>query len=71
MKQRLFKHLAVIALATGSAVSMAAGPDMTALTSAVDFGTTTTAILAIAALLAGVYVAIRAAKTVLGMIRGR
>ena len=71
MKQRLFKHLAVIALATGSTLSMAAGPDMTALTSAVDFGTTTTAILAIAALLAGVYVAIRAAKTVLGMIRGR
>lgn len=71
MKQKLFKHLGVIALATGSGLSMAAGPDMTALTTAVDFGTTTTAVLAIAALLAAVFVAIRASKTVLGMIKGR
>jgi hypothetical protein len=71
MKKRLFAHLAVIALATGSGMASAAGPDLTSLTSAVDFGTTTTAILAIAALLAAVFVAIRAAKTVLGMIKGR
>lgn len=71
MKQRFFKHLAVIAAATGSGLTFAAGPDLTSLTSAVDFGTTTTAILAIAALLAAVFVAIRAAKTVLGMIKGR
>ena len=71
MKQRLFKHLAVIALATGSAVSMAAGPVLTDLTGAVDFATTTTAVLGIAASLAAVFVAVRAAKLVLGMIRGR
>ena len=71
MKKRLFARLAAIALATGSGMAFATGPDLTSLTSAVDFGTTTTAILAIAALLAAVFVAIRAAKTVLGMIKGR
>jgi len=71
MKQRLFKHLAIISLATGSGLSMAAPVDLSSLTTAVDFSTTTTAVLAIAALLAAVFVAIRAAKTVLGMIKGR
>lgn len=72
MKQKLFKHLAAIAAATGTGLAMAqaTGPDMTSLTSSVNFGTVVTAVLAIAALLAGVYVAIRAAKIVLGMIRG-
>ncbi|WP_234267459.1 hypothetical protein [Hydrogenophaga sp. NFH-34] len=72
MKQKLFKHLAAIAAATGSGLALAqsAGPDMSALTGSVDFGTTLTAVLAIAALLAGVYVAIRASKIVLAMIRG-
>lgn len=72
MKQKLFKHLAVIAAATGSTLAMAqaVGPDVSPLTNSVDFGTTVTAVLAIAALLAGVYVAIRAAKIVLSMIRG-
>lgn len=49
----------------------AKGPDLTSLTNSVDFGTTITALLAIAGLLAGVYIAIKGAKTVLGMIRGR
>jgi hypothetical protein len=71
MKQRLFKHLAIIAAATGTGFAMAAGPDLTPLTSNIDFGTTITAVLAIASLLAAVFVAIRAAKTVLGMIKGR
>lgn len=70
MKQKLFKHLAVISLAVGSGVAMAEGPDLTPLTSSVDYGTTLVAVLAIAALLAGVYVAIRASKIVLSMIRG-
>lgn len=47
------------------------GPDLTPLTSQVDFGTVITAVLAIAGLLAGVYVAIKGAQTVLSMIRGR
>lgn len=52
-----------------SVPAMAAGPDLTALTDAVDFGTVITAILAIAALVAGVYVAISGAKKVIAAIR--
>lgn len=51
--------------------ALAAGPDLTPLTTQVDFGTTITAVLAIAGLLAGVYIAIKGAHTVLGMIKGR
>lgn len=45
-------------------------PDLSSLTNMVDFSTVITAVLAIAALLAGVYVSIKGAKTVLSMIRG-
>ncbi|QBC42106.1 major capsid protein [Iodobacter fluviatilis] len=45
-------------------------PDLSSLTSAVDFSTTITALLAISGLLAGVYIAIKGAKTVLRMIKG-
>lgn len=51
-------------------VAHAAGPDMSALTGAVDFGTVTVAILAIAGLLAVVYVAVKGAQIGLRMIRG-
>lgn len=58
---------AIVATATASA--QAAGPDMSGLTSAVDFGTVTTAILAIAGLLAVVYVAIKGASLGLSMLK--
>lgn len=45
-------------------------PDFSTLTAAVDLSTVIVAILAIAAILAGVYVAIKGAKTVIGMIKG-
>lgn len=70
MKQKLFKHLSIIAMATGTGVAMAVGPDLAPLTTQIDFGTVITAILAIAGLLAAVFVAIRGAKTVLSMIKG-
>lgn len=70
MKQKMFKHLAVIAAVTGAGVASAAGPDLTAMTSAIDFGTVTTAVLSIAGLLAVVYVAIKGAKIVLSMVKG-
>lgn len=70
MKTRFFQKLSVLALSTGSGLAFAAGPDLTSLTSAVDFGTTTAAILAIAALMASLFVSIRAAKIVLSLIRG-
>ncbi|EGC2195076.1 hypothetical protein H8900_001358 [Salmonella enterica] len=44
--------------------AMAAGPDFTALTDAIDFGTVITAILAIFVLIAGVYVALSGGKKI-------
>ncbi len=71
MKKALFARLAVVTAAATSGVAFAAGPDLSSLTSSVDVGTTVTAVLAVAASLALLYMAIRGAKTVLGMIRGR
>lgn len=72
MNKNIQRGLILIGAITASATTMAAGtgPDLTPLTSAVDFGTTTTAVLAIAGLLAGVYIAIKGARTVLHMIKG-
>lgn len=67
----LKKVSGVLVGAVAAAPVFAAGPDLTALTGAVDFGTVVAAVLAIAGLLATLYVAIKGAKTVLGMIRGR
>jgi len=50
--------------------AFAAGPDMSTLTSAVDFGTVTTAILGVAAALIVVYIAWKGAKLVLGAVKG-
>ena len=61
----------MISVAAANAQAAGTGPDLTSLTSSVDMGTTVTAILAVAATLAGLFVAIRGAKTVLGMIKGR
>lgn len=73
MKAKLARIAAVsgAALASASAFAVTTPPDLTSLTSSVDLSTTLTAVLAIAATLATLYVGIRAAKTVLGMIRGR
>lgn len=71
MKKTLFARLAVMTAAATSGAAFAAGPDLSSLTSSVDVGTTVTAVLAVAASLALLYMAIRGAKTVLGMIRGR
>ena len=69
--KKLLGHFVSLAALGFTAGAMAAGPDLTALTGTVDFATTLAAILAIAASLAGVFVTIRAAKTILGMIKGR
>lgn len=53
---------------TGAAMA-ATGPDMSGLTAAVDFGTVIVAVLAIAGLLATVYVAMKGAKLGLSMLR--
>jgi hypothetical protein len=48
----------------------AGGPDYTALTSGVDFTSTIAAVLAVAALLVSLFLAVRGAKIVIGMVRG-
>lgn len=59
-----------VAVATVSSSAMAGnGPDLTSLTGAVDVGTVITAVLAIGATLAGLYLAMSGAKKVLSMIR--
>lgn len=54
----------------GISSAHAAGPDLTALTTAVDFGTVTTAVLGVAAALIVVYIAWKGAKMVLAAVRG-
>lgn len=48
----------------------AAGPDMTSLTTAIDFGTVTTAVLGAAAALIVVYIAWKGAKMVIAAVKG-
>lgn len=48
----------------------AAGPDLTTVTAAVDFGTVTTAVLGVAAALIVVYIAWKGAKMVIAAVRG-
>lgn len=57
-------------LFSATANAVVVPPNFTELTSAFDPSTLLTGIMAIAAILAGVYVAIKGAKVLLGMIRG-
>ena len=71
MNKHIQRGLALVGAIIISSSAMAVGPDLTPLTSQVDFGTTIAAVLAIAGLLAGVYIAIKGARTLLSMIKGR
>lgn len=65
------KKLALgVASLFGAGSAMAVPVDLTTLTAAVDFSTATAAILVVAAALIVVYIAIKAAKFVLSMVRG-
>jgi hypothetical protein len=70
MNKNIQRGLVLVGAIVVSGSALAAGPDLTPLTSAIDFSTVITAVLAISGLLASVYVAIKGAKTVLGMIKG-
>lgn len=70
MSMKITKYI-VAAAAAVPAVSMAAPVDLTSLTSAVDMSTTITALLAVSAILIGVYVALRASRIVESKVRGR
>jgi len=62
--------LALVSVSLMSASAFAVGPDLTPLTSKVEFDTVTTAVLSIAGLLAVVYVAVKGAKIGLAMLKG-
>lgn len=70
--KKLFAAAAVTATAvTAPAVFAAEGTgwDYSQMTSAVDFSTITTGVLAVAGILAGVYAGIKGARIVLGFLR--
>lgn len=69
-KLRLFVAGLVASAMGSTAFAETTGPDLTALTSSVSSDSTVTAILAIAGVVAVIYMAIRGAKIVLSMIRG-
>lgn len=65
----MLKKVAGVVVSVVPMAAFAAGPDMSGLTGAVDFGTVTTAVLAIAGLLAVVYVAVKGAQIGLAMLK--
>lgn len=71
MSQKFANKIATgLALLGASGVASAAAVDLTSLTTAVDFSTTTAAVLGVAAALIVVYIAWKAAKMVIGALRG-
>lgn len=70
MLKKIGKSVVALAPAVGLSSSYAAGPDLSTLTAAVDFGTVTTALLGVAAAIIVVYIAWKGAKMVLGAVKG-
>jgi hypothetical protein len=66
----LASSAAAIGSTFGRTAAYAAPPDLTSLTTAVDFSTATAAILVVGAALIVVYIAMKASKMVIGMVRG-
>lgn len=68
---KLLKKLALgVSSLFAAGAALAAPPDLTTLTSSVDFSTASAAILTVAAALIVVYIAIKASKFVINMVRG-
>lgn len=70
LNQIAFRSIVGLVSVAAAGSAAAAGPDFSGITSAVDWGSVVTGIIAVAALAAAVYVAVRGAKMLLGMIRG-
>lgn len=66
----MLKKIGGVVVSVAPAAAFAAPVDLSDLTTAVDFSTTTTAVLGVAAALIGVYIAWKAAKMVLSAVRG-
>jgi len=69
-QKTLFAFVVLLFTAVFSASASAAGVDFSSLTTAVDFSTAITAIVAIGAALAGAYVAFKGVKIVVTALRG-
>lgn len=65
-----FRRSALAVVAAAPLSAFAAGPDLSTLTAAVDFGTVTTALLGVAASIIVVYIAWKGAKMVIGAVKG-
>ncbi|RQR33868.1 hypothetical protein DIE23_14070 [Burkholderia sp. Bp9143] len=59
-----------ILAATANAQAATTAPDFSTLTSTIDMSTVVTAVLAVAGVMVGVYVAIKGARIVLRMVKG-
>lgn len=70
LKQLVLAAVASAVSLFGISSANAAGPDLTTVTAAVDFGTVTTAVLGVAAALIVVYIAWKGAKMVIAAVRG-
>lgn len=70
LKQSVLGLIAFGLSMLGLGPAHAAGPDLTTLTTAVDFGTVTTAVLGVAASLIVVYIAWKGAKMVIAAVKG-
>lgn len=70
MLNKLFRRAGIATVIAAPLSAFAVGPDLTALTAAVDFGTVTTALLGVAASIIVVYIAWKGAKMVIGAVKG-
>ncbi len=64
------KKIGLGLVASAPAVVLAAPPDFTAITTAIDLSTVSGVIMAVAAIMAGIYVVWKGAKFALGALRG-
>ena len=67
---KMLKKLGLVSVAAAPLSSFAAGPDLSTITAAVDFGTVTTALLGVGAAIIVVYIAWKGAKMVIGAVKG-
>lgn len=66
----MFKKIATATAALVPTFALAAPVDYTALTAQVDFSTTIAAILVVAGVMVGVYIAWKGAKMIISAVRG-
>lgn len=70
LKNKMFTRAVIATVIAAPLSAFAAGPDLSTLTAAVDFGTVTTALLGVAASIIVVYIAWKGAKMVIGAVKG-